>query len=40
MLFRIQIGRDARAKYSAEVEAENLYDLQSRLSRHGWEDSK
>ena len=37
MLFRSQIGRDARALYSAEVEAPDLLTLQNSLSRHGWD---
>ena len=36
-LFRIQIGRDARAYYTAEVEAPDLRTLQNKLSRHGWD---
>jgi len=35
--FRVQVGRDARVYYSAIVEAEDLDDAMSKLSRHGYD---
>jgi hypothetical protein len=36
--FTVQVGRDARVYYRAEVEAENLADAMSKMSRHGYDD--
>lgn len=35
--FRVQVGRDARVYYSATVEADDLEDAKSKLSRHGYD---
>lgn len=37
--FSVQVGRDARVYYTATVEADNLEDAQSKLSRHGYDCS-
>lgn len=34
--FHVQVGRDARVYYSAEIEAESLEEAKSRISRWGY----
>ena len=35
--FEIQIGRDATVYFSTTIEAESLEEVQSKVSRHGFE---
>ena len=40
MKFNVQVGRDARVYYTAEIEADSLEAAKSMVSRHGFDAPK